>query len=656
MRSQTCFILALFGFGLVQSALGSVKQDPVPDWVLAAAARQPPAYPSDTDAVVLLDDLVYTVAPDGTAVEHSRHVVKILRPQGREYGIVSVPYDKDSAILSMHVWSIGPDGHQYAVKDKELTEFGYPGQGNLFEDLKIRSANPPGRDPGGVIAFEYEQKMHPYVTEKTWFFQEEIPRLSQSFTLELPPGFTYGSVWAHAEPLRPTDLEHQRTRWQIDDTRGIKLEHIPLRPAVESLAGRMTVHYTGPGIINATDGTWRGVGEWYQHLAANRLVATPEIAAKANELVAGRTDFYDRAEAIAEFVQSQIRYFVIEVGIGGFQPHFAGDIFRNHYGDCKDKATLLSTMLSSVGIHSALVLVDTERGVIDPKAPATLGNHMIDAIEIPAGYSTPKLHSVITTSSGTRYLIFDPTWEKTPFGQIEHNLQGGYGVLLDGNQSQVIQFPLLSPELNSIRRTASFVLQPDGSLSGTITEKRFGDLSERPRAIYTMADEKRQNEYLDHTLGDDFSIFTVSGLKVQNAASLNQDLTTTYSLSAERFGRSSGPLLMVRPRVFGSDDLPADGRERHVPIDLPETSQEQDNFTIEIPAGYVVDEIPDPVKLDLGFASYESRSTIEGNRIHYTRTYTVREVMLPVDRYADVQTLSGVIAADEQATAVLKKK
>ena len=49
--------------------------------------------------------------------------------------------------------------------------------------------------------------------------------------------------------------------------------------------------------------------------AASR--ATPEIAAKAQELTAGKTDFYDKTEAIGEFVQKQIRYVAIEVGIGG---------------------------------------------------------------------------------------------------------------------------------------------------------------------------------------------------------------------------------------------------------------------------------------------------------------------------------------------------
>ena len=119
---------------------------------------------------------------------------------------------------------------------------------------------------------------------------------------------------------------------------------------------------------------------------------------------------------------------------------------------------------------------------------------------------------------------------------------------MEGAESQLIKFPVLSPDLNTIRRTASFLLQPDGVLKGTVTEKRFGDLSENRRSLYTSGDLKEQTQYLDRVLGQDFTTFTVSDFKVQNAESLNKDLTTSYTVTAERFGRPMGPLMMIRPQ------------------------------------------------------------------------------------------------------------
>jgi hypothetical protein len=634
----------------------AAKPDTVPDWVRAAAALPVPQYPAETNAVVLLEETTYTVAPDGSAVEHFRRAVKILRPQGRREANIQVSYDKASKILSMHVWSIGPDGHEYAMKDSDYSDVGMEGGGIAFEDDKFRVAHAPAGDPGAVIAYEYQQSSRPFVTEKTWFFQDEVPHLTQRFILELPPGYTYGTVWAHHPPVDATDLEHARWQWEMNGTPAVDLDRVPMSPSPWSIAARMTVHYAGPGLGLATEGTWKSIGEWYGQLSKDRLAPTPEIAAKAQELTAGKTDFYDKAEAIAEFVQKQVRYVAIEVGIGGYQPHPAGDVFRNRYGDCKDKATLVSAMLSTVGVHSALMMVDTDRGVVDQAAPSLVGNHMIAAIEVPSGYASPRLHSVVTAASGRHYLIFDPTWEKTPFGQLEHNLQGSYGILLEGPETQAIQLPVLDPALNTIHRNASFQLDADGVLKGSVTEKRFGDVSELRREIYAAGDAKQQREFLDHALERDLTAFTATDVKVDNVDSLNTDFTLTYSLSADRYAKTMGPLLMVRPRVLGDYGPSPDRKPRLVPIDLGETMQATDEFSIELPKGYVVDEMPDPVKLDLGFAAYQSAIELKGDTLHYTRTYTVRQVTLPADRYPDVQKLAGAIAADEQSSAVLKKQ
>jgi hypothetical protein len=643
---------------LVFAPQGLAKSESVPDWVRAAAAQSIPHYPPETNAVVLLDDLTYTVGADGKAVEQHRRAVKILRPKGRNEANIHVEFDKDTKILSMHVWSIGPDGHEYAMKDSEYADVGSAGmQGAFeFEDDKYRIARAPAADPGSIIAFEYEQRVRPYSSEKTWFFQEDIPSLSQSFTLALPPGYKYGTVWAHHPPAEAADLESQRWRWEMKQVPGIDLDRVPLSPSVWALAGRMTVHYSGPGSSAATDGTWRGVGEWYEALTKDRLLPSPEIAAKAQELAAGKSDFYDKTEAIAEFVQKQVRYVAIEVGIGGYQPHAAADVFRNRYGDCKDKATLVSAMLSAVGIHSALMMVDTGRGVVDPDAPSLVGNHMIAAIEVPKEYASPKLRSVVMAKNGHTYLIFDPTWETTPFGQLEHELQGSYGILMEGADSQAIQLPVLDPALNAVHRTASFHLDPDGVLKGTVTEKRFGDVSDYRREIYGQGDAKQQREMLDHALARDFTDFSAADVKVENVNSLNQDLTLSYSVSAERYAKASGPLLLVRPRVLGRVDFEVDRKPRSVPIDLGETMQATDDDSIELPAGYAVDELPDPVRLDLGFAVYQSAVELKGSTLHYTRSYTVRQIVLPAERYADLQKLAAAIAADEESRAVLKKQ
>lgn len=65
---------------------------------------------------------------------------------------------------------------------------------------------------------------------------------------------------------------------------------------------------------------------------------------------------------------------------------------------------------------------------------------------------------------------------------------------------------------------------------------------------------------------------------------------------------------------------------------------------------------PDPVNMDLDFASYKSGVTVKGNDLHYEREYVVRQVEIPPDRAADFRKLENAILADEKGTVVLKRQ
>src|SRR5262249_40851997 len=158
-------------------------------------------------------------------------------------------------------------------------------------------------------------------------------------------------------------------QWTLKNVQGIAQELEVMMPSLMSLAGRMSLSYFAPGVKSTHAASWQDVGRWYAQLAEGRFNPTPEISAKTAALIAGKLDFASRLQALTSFLQSEIRYVAIEIGIGGDQPHIAGDVFHYRYGDCKDKVTLLKAMLHEAGISSHYVLVDTHRGVINPEVP-----------------------------------------------------------------------------------------------------------------------------------------------------------------------------------------------------------------------------------------------------------------------------------------------
>jgi hypothetical protein len=146
------FLAACLAGAATLPAIGGTPQPP--DWVLTAAHAATPEYPADTIAVALDDEETLTVAPDGKATLLKRRVIKILRPQGRDFAYVFVPVDRDRKLRSLHVWSIAADGHPYTLRDNEIAEVGDDEYGMLYVDLHAKAARAPAADPGAVVAYE----------------------------------------------------------------------------------------------------------------------------------------------------------------------------------------------------------------------------------------------------------------------------------------------------------------------------------------------------------------------------------------------------------------------------------------------------------------------------------------------------------------------
>jgi hypothetical protein len=634
------------------SAPSLASNPQIPDWVMSAANTQ--GSWGDAKAVVLLQDTLLTVQPDGKAVERDRMVVKILRPEGRGQATPVVGFSKDNKLLSFHVWSIGPDGHHYAMKDSEYVEAGTNNSGILYNDERVKVASPPGADPGGVIAWETTQEFPSYLSEADWQFQNAVPTVETSFEIDLPPSWHQYAVWFRHDALAPTQATANHFRWEMDNLKGIDLSEVQLHPAWAAVAGRMSVHFSASPLPEG-DALWTKIGTWYQGLAAPQSEGGTDISAEART-VAGDGDFMARLTKVADFMQQQIRYVGIEIGIGNLQPHAAEEVFRNRYGDCKDKATLMVSMLSAVGIRATWVAVDHRRGVIDPGTPSIFGDHVIAAIEIPAGYDNPRLQAVVTTRTGTRYLIFDPTNQYVPIGEIPENEQGSYGLLVAGANSQVIQLPTLNPDTDTTDRTAKFKLTSDGTLTGEVTVRHSGASSWNLRENLSMASEKDQRKDLEQALQQSLSNFTLGSEKTDNVLELDKPLELQYQVTAPMYAKDAGSLLLVRPRVIGSDAFGLEDKPRVYSISFDGAGIWKDDFDVTIPAGYAVDDVPTAVNMDVGFASYHSEVKAESGVLHYHREYTVKKLTLPPSDYAALLKLEAAITTDENSDAVLKKQ
>lgn len=661
LRGSRAGALAAVGAVLIGSSAAGAwdHQQAAPDWAVEAAKTPTPSTVGDASAVVLFDEYVITVDKQNHAVERERSAIRILKPQGRGYSHCSIGYDVDEKLNSFRSWTITADGQQFQAKDTDFTDRGAYDAPILQFTERIRTVNPPASDPGAVVACETEEHLRPYMDEEEWDIQSSIPVVRETLELDLPAGGHFAESWRKYPPVKPIETGDNHLRWEIKDMPALDLENIHATPAWGALAARMSVKW-GDVAVNGTTEQWRALGVWQDQLEEHRADPTPQITAKAQELTAGAPDLYTKLSRITEYIQKNIRYFAVERGIGGWQAHYAADIFSNRYGDCKDKTTLLIAMLSSVGIQAHYLHVDSRRGVIDPTEPSLHGNHMITAIELPDGENDPRLAARVKAANGKMLLIFDPTDEETPVGLIRGQLQGAYGNLANGADSQVLQMPVLSPESAGVVSKGTFTLSSDGVLAGDVHQVFSGDDATSARASIKEYDAKELHERIEQSVSVDLPNLTFKGFEFAHTDDLAKPLDMDMHLSAANYSHPSGPLLLLRPRVLGSfadsvNDVMA-GKPRAYPIELGHPGRWHDSFDIAIPAGYVVDETPDPVDVDLDFASYKSHVTTNGNLLHYERDYVVKNVETPAATAADFRKLENAILEDERGTAVLKKQ
>ncbi len=628
-----------------------------PDWLRAAAQTPLGKYPEDTNAVVLLDEQVTLITESGEIRTLHRRAYRILRPEGRKYGTVAVAFDKETRLNHLKAWSIPHEGNDYEVKDKDAVETQLFAQ-LLYEETREKLLEIPAAEPGNVIGYEYEQRRRPSIPQDTWRFQHDIPVRRTRFELQLPAGWEYQVFWVNHAAEKPQAVGQNGWVWELSDLPAVESE--PSMPAWPSLAGRLGVTYY-PRSANAgtsSFGSWPAIASWYARLTAERRQANSEIRQKVTELTANAPTSVDKTRALASFVQSDIRYVAIEIGIGGYQPHPAVDVFTNRYGDCKDKATLLAAMLAVAGIKSYYVLIDSTRGVVVPEFPSALDfDHVILAIQLSDQTPASGLWAVQEIPKLGKLLFFDPTHPFVPLGFLPEKLQANYGLVVTDEGGELVRLPLLPAAANRLLRTAKLSLTPNGTIYGTVKELRWGAPAAELRARLLRASQADRQKVLESFLGQFLGGSVLHNATVGNLDQLDAPLTLQYDFSATDYAMLSGDLFLVRPRVLGSKgENVLDAKERKHPVEFPTSTSQGDVFEITLPDGYMADELPEPVEINTGATSYKSKAEMNGSVLHYTRLYQITDVRVPTERLKELKQFYRQVAADERSSAVFKKQ
>ncbi|MCA1816796.1 MAG: DUF3857 domain-containing protein [Acidobacteria bacterium] len=640
--------------------------DDLPAWLAQAAAQVPPAYDKDVPAVVLYDERQVTVAPDGKTVSTEMYAVRVLRREGRAFAVAREGYAPSvGKVREMRAWLIRPGG-QVKKYGKDETADVAASPEDVYDESRAKViVGSDDADEGCVFGYQVTSEEQELFPDATWEFQEPVrsgavhaalPALVSRYTLTLPQGWTAKGVTFNHAAVEPTVAGTTYT-WELKSLPPVDPE--PASPEVTSLAPRLAVTYAPAQGATTAGATrvfkdWTDVSRWYTNLADAQAAPDAAITAKVKELTADSKTELEKIRAVGRYVQG-IQYISVQIGVGRFRPHSAAEVFAKNYGDCKDKANLMRAMLKVLGIDSYPVLIYSGDPTYVRAEWASPGqfNHCIVAVKV--GDET-KAPTVVESPSLGRVLIFDATDDATPVGDLPDHEQNSFALVAAGDHGALLRMPSTPPEANRLEREAEVTLAADGSITATLRERSQGQAAVWERRAFRGLSRADYAGVIEHWITRGATGARVSKVEPSDDREAGR-FALDVDFAAANYGQlMQGRLLVFKPAVVSRREFLELARaERKHPVVL-ESQAFTESVNVRLPAGFDVDELPDPVKLEAPFGNYTATYEVKDGQLRFTRSLTQRAATIPPEQYAQVRGFFERIRAAEQAPVVLAKK
>ncbi|MDX2053519.1 MAG: DUF3857 domain-containing protein [Polyangiaceae bacterium] len=372
---------------------------------------------------------------------------------------------------------------------------------------------------------------------------------------------------------------------------------------------------------------WKELGRWYWGLVQDQFDLDAETKRLAEKITAGKTTELDKVKAIYGWVVKNTRYVALEFGIYGYKPRRSVQTVNRGWGDCKDKATVIVSLLKAVGIKSTIVLVRTQmRGnTATPLASLALFDHAIAYV--------PSLN-----------LFLDGTAEFTSALELPLMDRESQGLLVNEGDAVPVTLPTRLPESDQVNRVVEADLRANG-------EAKVGI---KVTALGAEASGFRRRYHAKGTLGERLLIDlgqTFPGLHLDMASLKTSDLEDNEatpwleaSATVAGFGRREGDRLSVRvtpdPRLT-ANYAALSARKQDVRV-LGLTGVD-DTFTVQIPQGYRVEIAPASVSEASRFGSYAIEVKTSGRAISFRSKLLVSATRIAPKDYAAWQRFCAAV-------------
>ena len=625
----------------------AAKNEPLDAELLAAIKTAPAAtkWPNE-NSMELLDLGDVTVKSDGTVVTRYRKVIKLFNENARGLAEVSFSYNNTyQSIKVLHARTIQTGGQVKTVAPSEIRTTSPYSEYALYDDSKNVGFSLPGIEDNCVIDYEWEITTRPMLLPghfwDNWIFTGSVPVTKSRYTLTVPAAKAFHFKVYNDAQWKPrvteaTQGDRKTVTWELND---IAPRHDETgMPAYNKLNTWLEV---------TSLNSWQEYAAWYWKLQHPRVMADDAIRARVKELTAGKTTDEAKARAIYDWVANHVRYVGLEFGLDAYQPHSAALVNDKLYGDCKDKATLLITMLDLAGIKASPVLLDTDdTRKLREFLPA------LDWFD----------HCIAVAQINGKEVWLDATAESCAYGDIPDSDRGSDAFVIRDNTGTFETIPEYKPEENGsvyrlhITPASADTVNMDVELilRGTGAQGLRGQLrSLTPE----MRDKVKQG--FARAFGREAKL---KECVLPEPFDKSDPVVVKVALNAASHFKKVGDFLLT-PASFMSAvstsrfENPFTDETRKLPIVVSTATQWELQVDMALPDGYEVEALPADVDLSCALYAYHRRAkkSPDGKSLLLTETVVSNIGEVPPTDYALVKTYYDKVARAYQDEIILKR-
>lgn len=610
-----------------------------------SAKTIPAELKENVDAVVREDIIKWNITSSDRSTYSVRTVVTILNPNADHWAFVAVGYDKLRKVSGLKVNVYDENGESIRkVKSSEIKDVSEFEGSTLFSDNRIKYVNAAHSRYPYTVEFEYELDLK-FLFNDNGSFILKAPRTStQHFQLQVTsPPLLMPRHRVLNTKLKPAQTKNsngtETLTWEVTNVAGLKTE--PAGPSFREISPRVMLvpsKFEFSGYAGDMS-TWRGLNDWILQLNQGRDAIPEATKKKVESLTKDLQTTEEKAKVLYEYLQSKTRYVSIQLGIGGLQPFEASVVDQVGYGDCKALSNYMVSLLNAAGIKGYYTLIagGSDQPPLMVDFPYSQFNHVV--VAVPDGRDT---------------LWLECTSQTNPFGYQGNFTGNRKALMITETGGKIVNTTYYPAEGNVRLREAVVTLQSTGDASAKVRTVYSGTRYDPTSSVVTQSPED-QKKWLFESIR--IPNYNLGQFKISSNKSRTPSSQVDMDLTLSRYASVSGKRLFVMPNLMSRNSyIPENLTTRKSNVVIDRGYVDADSIVYSIPEAIYPEFIPESIKHESRFGSYEARFALEEGRLVYTRRLKVKEGNYPPESYQEyVDFYRNVSKADNVKIVFLNK-